>query len=195
VRKANIQIHKVRITGGEPTLHPNLRAICEAVDSHWQPEKQSVVLTNGSLPKPDIGGLKFRYAWGTDKTKAELHRPWMISPVDMGLKPIVGFNGKDCWVQRGCGRGFDAFGFSCCVFAGALGRLFGIDPYSANPVEFGTEELCRHCVCSLSRKDQWRLWVDAMEGRLPTPTTEYVKALERVKSGTIKFKRFEEMTR
>lgn len=192
IRAAGIIVNKVRITGGEPTLHPDLAGICKAVNETWRTERQTVVLTNHTLPLPDLTGTKARYSWGSDTPKNELHRPWTISPADLGLKPVVGYNGKACWVQRGCGRLFDRYGFGPCVLAGAMGRVLGIDPYESMPVLFGREEMCMHCICSLRRNKQWQLWGEASRGELDFPTKTYLDGLDALRKNNQAFMSYRE---
>jgi hypothetical protein len=108
------------------------------------------------------------------------------------MEPRKGFNGKECWVMGGCGRLFDRYGFGPCVFAGALGRILRMDPYSPKPIMFGMHDMCRHCICSLTRKDQWRLWEEARKGLLGFPTKTYAEGLKRLREEPFEFKRFGE---
>lgn len=193
IEKKGMIPNKVRVTGGEPTLHAGLLDLCRAVEKHWKPQRCIVVMTNHRIQGPDLKGINARYSWASPMTKEEQHRPWMISPADLGLDPVHGFTpDRECWVQRGCGRLFDAFGFSFCVLAGAVGRLLRIDPYSRDPVLNGREDICRHCICSLPRKEQWRVWAEAGIGQVEEITRTYRDGIERYKSDPFLFKRWEE---
>lgn len=192
VHQAGINPNKARITGGEPTLHPDLPGICRIVREAWNPTLRIVVLTNKTQPLVLIQQYNARYSWDGPE-KAQRHRPWMISPVDLGLQPKKGFNGQDCWVQRGCGRLFDTFGFAACVFAGALGRILGLDPYQPLPVLEMGAGFCQHCICSLPRGKQWAIWKAAQQGELAFPTKTFAKGLARCRAeGTRSYSYFEE---
>jgi hypothetical protein len=192
VREAGIELDKVRLTGGEPTLHPQLREICQAVMEHWKPKHTLVVMTNHVLQGPKLEGVNAHYSWDQPATKESLHRPWLISSSDLGLEPVVGFNGKECWVQHGCGRSFDTFGFSFCVLAGPLGRLLRIDPYDAQPIMRGKREICQHCICSLPRKKQWWIWGESGAGRMDQITKTFREGVERYQEEPYKFKTWKE---
>ena len=182
------EISRVRLTGGEPTLHPQLREICEVVKDEWKPTYISVVLTNGSRPRPSLDGTFTRYSWPMED-KESIHRSHMVSPADLGLEPHLGF-GKPCDIQKGCGRLFDAFGFSFCVLAGGYGRILGVDPYQDKPVIDGQREICQHCMCTLKRRQKWDLWGEIAKGAVPTITKTWAEGLQRHADEPIQFKTF-----
>lgn len=194
VRGAGLDVLKIRLTGGEPTMHPQMREIVREIQTTWQPTQMTVVMSNlTKKSRPNIGEFNARYCHGTHRTKIETHQPWMISPHDLGIKSQVGVE-HDCFIQKGCGRLFDAFGFSFCIFAGAMGRLLRIDPYSNAPVLCGREDICKHCVCSLYRSNTWAVWKRAAAGEIKAPTKTYQDGIAAFKEKPFTFKKFEDRT-
>ena len=187
---AGIRVNKVRITGGEPTLHPELREICDITRDVWQVERCTTVLTNGTTKQTRPWGIWARYKGG-DGTGPKEHFPTTISPADMGLSDRYGTEWV-CDQQKGCGRLFDAFGFSFCVLAGALGRMLGIDPYSRTPVLKGDERICKHCIFSLSRKVRWRIWQAWRDGKQEPVTRTYQEAEDAYRLLPFRFKLWKE---
>ncbi len=151
------------------------------------------MFSNGKMDRPR--GRGWRYRTNTsDSKKLKFFRPSRLSPLDLNPEYEVrrGVNG-DCSIQGGCGRLFDAHGFAPCIFSGAIGRLLGIDPYSAQPVLRGNPEICKHCPYSMGRKQMWKLFEEARKLGYP-PTETFAKVFEDVKNGKklIEFTRFED---
>lgn len=187
---AGLKVNKVRITGGEPTLHPQLVEICDITRDVWKVERCTTVLTNATTKATRPKQIWARYK-STDEKSEKIHYPMSISPADLGLQGDYGTK-FPCEQQRGCGRLFDAHGFSFCVLAGSLGRLLRIDPYSRTPVLEGDPEICKHCLFSLGRKQRWRIWGRWMEGQQEAVTETYRRAEERFRQLPFRFKRWRE---
>ena len=102
----NTRLNKVRITGGEPTLHPQLVEICQVVADVWQPERRTVVLTNGVVKDRPPRLPSARWKGGNDKVTgprkdpSTYHRPWSISPADLGLSGPCGTEGSRTQLRR-----------------------------------------------------------------------------------------------
>jgi hypothetical protein len=180
VKAAGLEVEKVRVTGGEPLLHPQFRECMLRIRKEWDthPTRRVPVFTS-MPPKEKSEPWTWRY-----KTSTHLHQPPMISPADLGYSIKTGVE-STCRRQRGCGRLFDAFGFSFCIYAGALGRLLGIDPYSPVPVLNGVREICRHCPWSIGVRGAFRLFRQHEKGNLEYPTKTYREALQRAGHETL----------
>lgn len=194
LKEAGIKVNKVRVTGGEPTLHPRLKEIVDVIADEWGVCRWTHVLTNGTTVKTRPRDIKAKYSGGKGVAvdfKLSQHRPFTISPADLGL---IGGHGTEfpCEQQTGCGRLFDAFGFSFCVIAGSLGRVLGIDPYSRTPVLKGDPEICKHCIFSIGRKARWRIWGAWMRGEQEAVTETWRRAEERFRMLPFRFKRWRE---
>ena len=196
VNAGSNKINRIRMTGGEPLMHKDIVELCRVVNVCWKPERCLVVFSNGKIKRPDKKSIRARWCVEDQKEKLKFHRPWMISPTDVGLNPRYGWSGRACFAQDGCGRLFDAFGFAPCVHAAPLGRLLRIDVYGGRPVTKGSFEMCKHCVCSVGRRQQWKLWKSAKEGEIEYPTRTYREAIARFRDEPYTYeKRFRERLR
>jgi len=185
VHESGFTINRIRYTGGEPLMHPNFAGIFHAVEEHWpKPLTLPHSFTNGTIPL--VRGLRIRYR----ESKHSNHKPWAISPADLGIKPVHGFNGKSCYAQRGCGRLFDCYGFSFCVHAAALGRILRIDPYSKRISLWGTKEICQHCIHSAPRRVRCDVLEQAFQGKIEHPTETLKRGLERLKNEPLVFRKW-----
>lgn len=194
VKRAGLEIEKTRVTGGEPLLHPQFSECMRVIGKTWNWEyiasgARTCVFTNGILPRPEPDG--WRYNAGAQH-ESRAHQPPAISPADLGMRGACGTK-KYCHRQRGCGRLFDVFGFSFCMFAGAIGRVVGHDPYGSDPVLDGQEEICKHCVFSVGVGEAHKLFKMAQSGEIEYPTKTYREAFERWGSeGAPTFPKFQE---
>ena len=187
----NIQISLLRITGGEPTLHPLLKECCEVIANKWE-SHLNVVFSNGQIPVQKIKGMHYSISEIGDIKKVN-HKPPMISPFDLGIEPVFGFT-IPCTQMNRCGRLFDTYGFSYCASAGSIGRLIGIDPYHSKPVMLGIPEMCQHCPWSLSKSVRVDLAEKVKEGKIKYPTNTYREGLERQLDDPFFFKKFIDRT-
>jgi len=189
IKQSGIEIEQCRIGGGEAKMHPCFASMAYYVRFIWGNDKiRTSVSTNTLIPNDK--SLEVIYQEAGPKTKSK-HTPVMISPYDLGLDPEQGFV-SPCRMSRVCGRLFDAFGFAACPYEGPMGRLFGIDPYQAEPVMLGRYDLCCHCVHSLPTKKKKAVWQDALDGKIEFPTKSYREALDRFAEHPTVFKRFQE---
>jgi len=189
VHAKGIQPGRVRFTGGEPLLHKKFVKLVEIVLDVWKPAMRLVSFSNGTIKMPKMGkrhrGMRFR----SERTDESFHRPWMISPLDLGIESEGGWAGY-CSIQHGCGRLFDCNGFTFCVFAGVLGRILGIDPYSTDPDVPADKRICQHCICSVSVSRRFKLQEQAMAGLIPFPTATYHEAINKDSLRIKQFKRY-----
>ena len=180
---------KLRIGGGEPTLHPRLKECCLAAREEW---KKGVPLIMSNMIESIPSGTKARLRRSPmGEFKLSCHRPQLISPADLGMEPLGGFM-RSCKGQKGCGRLFDKWGFAPCVFATGRGRLLGIDPYQPRPILMGQPEMCQHCHHSQPPKMQRKLTDMAIAGKIEYPTKTYREGLERWRDEPVQFRTFRE---
>ena len=191
-------VAKIRLSGGEPLLHPQYEEAARLIVNVWnkwpiENRKMSqwvTVFTNGIIkpPSENIPYLTHRSSGVDEKKPKRFWWPMMISPHDLGMRFSPNDLKNGCRRSLGCGRLFDAFGFSFCTFAGALGRLFGIDPYSAKPVTETLLEICKHCPFSVGNKKAFQLFAGVGKGKIEYPTKTYRKIMSSCKP--MLFKRF-----
>ena len=186
VKRQGINIGLLRVSGGEPLMHPDFEKICLLVKDLFGHTK-FIVCTNTVIKAPKMEGIGYRRSppgW-----KEPRHEPCMISPADLGIEPILGFK-LGCSVISRCGRLFDTYGFAPCGNAGCIGRIVGIDPYDVNPVLFGKKEMCKHCIFSLHMPMRRELWDKARSGEIEYPTKAYREGIKRQLNNPTTFKLF-----
>lgn len=201
-QEAELTICKVRVTGGEPLLHPQYADILPLLSKTWNSwsmahlsnRQRITIFTNGLLPIPVLANTRdWKHSpLALGKEKLDSFHPMMLSPKDLGMDGVYGWGGRRCWRVSGCGMLFDVFGFSFCIHAPAIGRVIGVDPYSSHPVTDGMQEICEHCPFSLGRKVSLVLLKMMMkkEHDFEYPTATYRAAIKRGKAYT--FQKFEE---
>jgi hypothetical protein len=174
LREAKCRIRLLRVSGGEPTLHPWFEECCHILKKRWDPH-WLWVCTNGTNLKPR--GLQYREAPSGFREK---HQPFMLSPVDLGMESERAYHAGDeipCDLVAKCGRLFDVFGFSFCIIAGGLGRILRVDPYGTSSLSVPNEAMCRHCIFSLHREARERLFIDVAMGAVEHPSATYRQGL------------------
>ncbi len=173
IKRAKQPIHKLRIAGGEPTIHPQLRELAEI----FRPICGKLhVATNGMIPKEQLpelpdGGI-YKYSDFSDKD----HHAMFVSPADLGLerhmKPLT-----SCVSMLLVGRGSEPEGFMQCALARTIVTALGRDPASIfhdEPVLTQDREICKHCPLSLGTKGNKKLTWHVAAGRIKPPTKSYV---------------------
>jgi len=179
LKKFQIDVAKLRLTGGEPMLHPKLSQIQEVVKGEWKPETMVVCTSGVGFSQEELSQAGSVREYGME-LKRETHHNYRISPFDLGIAPKLGFVDR-CRTQHYCGCYFDAYGFTACPQAAPFGRLFGMDYHEWAPVLRGREEFCRHCTASLGRNGAARLMQLARDGKIEYPTKTFKEAIARRK--------------
>ena len=186
--EAGIRPSKLRFTGGEPLLHPRLQGLYRLAKAHWDPVGHFRVYSSGVRGRPAGLGMAFK----SPRKKVAFHDPLFISPADHEV-PIVQGADSPCRFALGCGRGFDAYGFTPCCRAWSIGRLFGFDVHSRRPRLLGWGQLCEHCIYGVSPSDYAGLVASAKAGGMDYPSPSYRAAIEgRLKGGFLPTAKFAE---
>jgi hypothetical protein len=143
----------IALSGGEPTLHPNLCQFLEMCGKLVNDKivMQVIVATNGS------GGRKppFKASWISWKARyAEYkkHLPWPCSPSDLGIP------WARCRQPMKCGASLDKWGYLPCPPAASLVRLLGrTDLYRKKlPLSpWWEDDLCKHCTHAFPQ--EWKV--------------------------------------
>jgi len=174
-----IRIGKLRVTGGEPMVHPNLREILFAVNESWAPRTGWFrIYSNGKLPILRGTPGRFSVVPLNSVKKTACFTPFNVSPADLGIEPVFGFV-RPCVQQVRCGRWFDCFGFTSCGVAGILGTMLGDDCYEPLPVLMGRPSVCQHCLYSLPKAQRHSITRQVHAGKIPEITKTFKQAIER----------------
>jgi len=174
-----IKIGKLRVTGGEPMLHPNLKELLHAVNDTWAPRSGWFrIYSNGIIPRLRGVPGRFSVVPVSSQQKTELFTPFNVSPADLGIEPKFGFT-QQCVQQIYCGRWFDCFGFTSCGVAGILGAMLDEDTYEPLPVMMGRPSVCQHCLYSLTKRERHVITRKVKAGKIPETTKTFQEAIER----------------
>jgi hypothetical protein len=130
---AGVRWERVRLLGGEPTLHPHFAEIVQRLEDHRRrhhPGMRIVVCTNGT-------GVRVRAALARlpptvavkntlKRLRPPLFRPFNLAPVDSAWHRFSDF-GSGCRILEECGLGLTPAGYYACAVAGAIDRIFGFE--------------------------------------------------------------------
>jgi len=176
-------IHKLKVLGGEPLLHPQF---VEIYDLLCQAAQDGVIRgikieTNKTVPVPKVQPCKF-VAWKGRPQSKKKHQPILWSPADLG---VVKGAQPNCPQVRKCGYSLDKYGYLPCSCAIMVSRMFGLThlyKYELPNGLWGLEDLCQHCIFSMDQ--EWRnkhscirLSDHSVEEK--TPTKSYKEALDK----------------
>jgi hypothetical protein len=129
---------RIKIRGGEPTLHPLLPQIIKNLEVYkkYNPPCQIELLTNGfsdkvnevlaGIPewvvilnsKKDLESVKCAAAWKHDSIN--------LAPVDFAVYAFADFT-KGCWRAADCGMALSKYGYYPCAAGIHVSRIFGFD--------------------------------------------------------------------
>jgi hypothetical protein len=152
-----MQWERIRLLGGEPTLHPELPAILNVLLSHKSahlPEMRIVLCTNGAGDR--VNRVLSNLPMGVEvKSTAKsgrqrLFRPFNLAPVDGRLHRFYDFR-AGCRIISDCGLGLTPTGYYPCAVAGGIDRVFGFGlgrSHLPDPEDDMRDQLsvfCRYC--------------------------------------------------
>jgi hypothetical protein len=152
-----IKWKRIRLLGGEPTLHPEIATILDMLLAHrstHSPHTRIVMCTNGSGKR--INEILSRLPEGVEiKSTAKGERQRLFRPFNMAPKDNVLYRFADytagCRIISDCGLGLTPTGYYPCAVAGGIDRVFGIDigrqqlPSSTDDLRDQMDVLCRYC--------------------------------------------------
>jgi hypothetical protein len=128
---AGIRWERIRLLGGEPTLHPDLAAILRLLARYrarHNPRLRLVIGTNGRgrRVRRIVSRLpSFMTVKNTYKTeRARLFRPFNLAPADLRRYRYADFS-SGCRILEDCGLGLTPQGYYPCAIAGGIDRIFG----------------------------------------------------------------------
>ncbi len=175
----NAKWERIKVLGGEPTLHPDLLKILSLLleyKKHFSSSVRIQLFTNGYgnkvasiLSKVPIEIEIKNSMYPSDTNK---FIPFNKAPTDSILLKMADFS-NGCWITSKCGIGLTPYGYYCCAAAGSVDRVFGFDigrkelpPANDTMVDQLRVfcELCGHYPCSYTwttKEEMSTTWKEA----------------------------------
>lgn len=146
---------RIRLLGGEPTLHPDLPRMLEILRAAFPSEETLIELaTNGHGVANEV--LARLPAWlsidNSQKTGSEQPHfgAFNLAPADDPRHRLTSFR-NGCQVTENCGMGLTPYGYYACAVAGGVDRVAGYGvarhalPGDDDTMEDQLERLCALC--------------------------------------------------
>ncbi len=157
---------RIRILGGEPTLHPHLLIIIEIL-RNWRaaysPHTSIEIVTNGFGDSDRVtAGIPDDIIISNSGKKGSV-QPFVsfnLAPVDLPAYRWADYR-NGCYVTSVCGIGFTPNGWYPCAVAGGIDRIFGFGigrdklPEQDDYMEEQLKKLCCYCGHFKRRKIIW----------------------------------------
>jgi hypothetical protein len=152
------QWEKIRIVGGEPTLHPDLPEIIAILNGYRRvhsPGTEIMLVTNGvGAAAENLSGWMPRDVLVVNTAKSDHlqadFEPFNMAPDDMPECRRMSF-ANGCRITRVCGLGLTSNGYYPCGIAGGIDRIWGFGLGMMDLPEDGgamvpvLEKICRLC--------------------------------------------------
>jgi len=148
---------KIRVMGGEPTLHPDLFDILKSLLSYknkFSPKTRIIIVSNGFGPKVKKVLSKIPEGIEIENTQkisvVNKFYSFNIAPVDLDQYKKTDFS-RGCFVTAFCGIGLNRYGYYPCAAGGGIDRVagFGIGrkelPACDDLMRDELQNLCRYC--------------------------------------------------
>lgn len=155
---ANVKWEKIRLMGGEPTLHPDLLEIIRLLLNYkkeFSPDTAIEIVTNGygrtvnnvlsRLPK-DVEVSNS----AKDSPVQENFLAFNIAPRDLTYYRFADYS-VGCRGMTVSGMGLNPYGYYTCAVSGGIDRIFGFDvgrkrlPSPDDSMKDQREILCQYC--------------------------------------------------
>jgi hypothetical protein len=130
----NKQWSRIRILGGEPTLHQDIEEILHILMDYKETYSPSTTLelTTNNFG-PEVNGKLQKvsrkiYVNNTRKTGRfqKKFEAFNLAPCDNKIYSFTDFTNA-CWITNDCGMGLNRYGYYPCGAAGSIDRVFGLN--------------------------------------------------------------------
>jgi organic radical activating enzyme len=180
MKEHNAYFGRIRLVGGEPSLHPKLVEIVQTL-RQLIPEHchQIELVTNGSHPEklePVRKLLKVRVSNAADKEKHHV--------ANLAATPeSKGYAGKRCNSPEHCGWSLSYYGFAPCSAGAGIMRLWDAMEHQRLTLPLAgktndnwpdIQKLCDKCYHGLRAEDKVRCGMNGVEKNQPEPQTKVV---------------------
>jgi len=148
---------RIRVLGGEPTVHPQFREIIAVLQRYqaWEGTTIIEVVTNGHGPRVNSEldalppGVLIDNSAKTSPIQPHFG-PFNLAPVDDWRYRLADYSNA-CAIARDCGMGLTPLGYYPCAVAGGIDRISGAGlgrralPDDGDDLEQAAAHLCRLC--------------------------------------------------
>lgn len=148
---------RIRVLGGEPTLHPEFQAVVSQLLRYraWHPDCIVEVVTNGygARVSRELDALPPEVMVDNSAKTGSVQPhfgPFNLAPVDDPRYVLTDYRNA-CSIARDCGMGLTPMGYYPCAVAGGIDRILGAGLGSAtlppddDDMTRAVENLCRLC--------------------------------------------------
>lgn len=155
--KWKVYWHKIRLLGGEPTLHPNFLDIIQILNQYkrdFSPDTRIEVVSNGYGSKVNYMLSRLPNYIIVENSKKDGSSPLFFS-FNMAPKDQLKYKFADftnaCWITEVCGMGLTPLGYYPCAVGGGIDRIFKLNlgtknlPSSNDDLLYSLNKLCRYC--------------------------------------------------
>lgn len=176
----NIKWEKIRVMGGEPTLHPGIHTILNMLLEYkrmYSPDTRIQLITNGfgKLVKDVLNkvpeGIEIENS--EKKSPDQKFTPFNVAPKDNFIYRFTDYS-NGCPVIAVCGIGLTPYGYYCCGVAGSIDRVFGFDtgrkkmPDLNDSMADQLDMFCKYCghfiiTTSVNSETMSRTWETAYD--------------------------------
>ena len=185
---------RIRIVGGEPTMHPQIHQIVEILLNYkkdFSPQTRIMLVTNGvaDITKKVISEMPVEVEIDNSEkavSRDNFFERFNIAPIDEEKWQNAEFT-NGCKILKHCGTGLSPYGYYPCAIAASIDRVYGLDlgrkslPGKDDDMYDLLNTFCRYC--GHFRDERPRVINNSY-------SSSWIKAYEKYRKGKRALKRY-----